>query len=351
MRGKDVSSARRMPVIASRFQPPFALRNAHAQTILPALLPRRVRGRFERERLELEDGDFLDLDWLRAGNRKVAILTHGLEGSSSQSYIRGLAWTLHLAGWDVLAWNFRGCSGEPNRLLRAYHSGETGDLAAVIARAAADFQDIALVGFSLGGNMVLKYLGEAPPHAAVRAAVAISAPVDLAACARQLDQRWSNRIYLRRFLVSLVGKIEAKALLFPGKLDSRGVRRLGSFQQFDDRYTGPMHGFRDAADYWKQASARQFLPRITIPTLLLQPRNDPFLALEAYPWPEAEASAHLYLEVPESGGHVGFLDLKNGLQPWSERRVVEFFASVDGEFPGWDAPSICPAPRLPQECG
>ena len=321
----------RMPIIASSFQPPRFLRNGHAQTILPVLLPRRVRLKVERERLELADGDFLDLDWVRTGSSRLVILTHGLEGCSTQTYMRGLASALAAAGWDVLAWNFRGCSGEPNRLLRAYHSGETGDLSSVIARGVvAGYGHVGLVGFSLGGNVVLKYLGEAPPHPAVKAAVAISAPMDLAACARKLDQRWSNRLYLRRFLVSLAGKIEAKARLYPDRLDAHGVRRMNSFQEFDDRYTGPMHGFRDAADYWKQASSRQFLHRIVIPTLSLQPRNDPFLALEAYPWPEAEASASLFLEAPESGGHVGFLDLQRGLQPWSERRIVDFLSCSVG---------------------
>ncbi len=314
----------RMPVLSSQFQSPRFLRNGHAQTILPVLFPRRIRLPMTRERLELPDGDFLDLDWARAGRPRLALLTHGLEGGSTQTYIRGLAATLLAAGWDVLAWNFRGCSGTPNRLLRAYHSGDTGDLGTVLAHAAPDYPAIALVGFSLGGNVVLKYLGEAPPHPAIVAGVAISAPIDLAACARQLDQRWSNRLYLRRFLVSLAGKIAVKARLFPGQLDATGVGRMRSFQEFDDRYTGPLHGFRDAADYWEKSSARQFLPRITLPTLLLQPQNDPFLAPSAYPWAEAEASAHLHLEAPESGGHVGFLDLTHGLQPWSERRIAEF---------------------------
>lgn len=318
----------RMPVIPSDFHPPLLLRNGHVQTILPVLLPRLVRVSFKRERLELPDGDFLDLDWARQRRNRVAILTHGLEGCSTQTYIRGMASALVAAGWDALAWNFRGCSGEPNRLLRAYHSGETGDLAKVIGRAvAAGYERVALVGFSLGGNVVLKYLGEAPPHPAVKAAVAISAPMDLAACARKLDREWSNRIYLRRFLVSMAGKIEAKARLFPGEVDATGVQRIRSFQEFDDRYTGPMHGFRDAADYWTQSSARQFLPRITLPTLVLSPRNDPFLAPEAYPWAEAEANPHVFLEAPDSGGHVGFLDLRRGIQPWSERRVVEFLAA------------------------
>ena len=320
---------RAMPIIESAFRPPLLLRNGHVQTILPVLLPRRIPlgHLYRRERLELPDGDFLDLDWARVGHPRLAILSHGLEGSSTQAYIRGLGATLLNAGWDVLAWNFRGCSGVPNRLLRAYHSGETGDFGAVVNHAAAQgYARIALVGFSLGGNMTLKYLGEAPPHPAVVAGVAISAPIDLGACARRLDTQRSNLIYLRRFIVSLTTKIEIKARLFPGQLDARGVRQMRSFQEFDDRFTGPMHGFRDADDYWQRSSARQFLAAIRVPTLLLQPRNDPFLAAGAYPWPEAEVSTHFHLEAPASGGHVGFLDLRNGLQPWSERRVAEFLA-------------------------
>jgi len=318
-----------MPLIPSTFRAPFFLRNGHVQTILPVLLPRRVRTAFTRERLELADGDFLDLDWLRRGAPRLAILAHGLEGSATQTYIRGMAAALAATGWDVLAYNFRGCSGEPNRLPRAYHSGETGDLRAVVARAVQDYSTLALVGFSLGGNVILKYLGEAPPHASIRTATAICAPIDLAACARQLDQHWTNRIYLRRFIVSLVQKIEAKGELFPGIVDATAARRMRTFQEFDDRYTGPLHGFRDADDYWTQSSARQFLPNIRVPTLLLQPRNDPFLAPQAYPWPEAEANPHLFLETPDSGGHVGFLDLHRGLQPWSERRTADFLGEHD----------------------
>jgi len=294
------------------------------QTILPVLLPRRMTRAFSRTRLELADGDFLDLDWLRAGHARLAVIAHGLEGSSSQKYVRGMAGTLHAAGWDVLAWNFRGCGGEPNRLLRAYHSGDTADLAAVITHAAVDYSQIALVGFSLGGNVTLKYLGEAPPHPAIVAAAAISVPLDLASSARALDQRRSNRLYLRRFLVSLIAKIEAKARDFPGELNIEGIRGIRSFQEFDDRFTAPLHGFRDAEDYWKRASARQFLARISVPTLVLNARNDPFLTADSMPGPEAEANASLFLEAPASGGHAGFLDLARGVQPWSERRVAEF---------------------------
>lgn len=314
-----------MPIVPPTFRPPAYLRNGHLQTILPVLLPRRFALRIERERLELADGDFLDLDWHRAGAPRVAILSHGLEGNSRNDYILGTARALLATGWDVLAWNFRGCSGEPNRLLRFYHSGATEDLAAVAAHAAARYERLALVGFSLGGNMTLKYLGEAPPHPAVCAAAAISAPIDLASCARELDERRINRVYLRRFLTTLAAKVAAKARRFP-ELDARDARRLASFREFDGRFTAPIHGFRDAEDYWTRSSARQFLPRIAVPTLLLNPRNDPFLGPACYPEAEAAASAHVFLEMPDSGGHVGFLDLSNGLERWSERRVAEFLA-------------------------
>jgi predicted alpha/beta-fold hydrolase len=316
-----------MPIVKSTFQAPLFLRSGHVQTIMGAFLRRERVARFRLERLELADGDFLDLRWLRRGRDRLAILSHGLEGSADEGYIRGMAAALTDDGWDVLAWNFRGCGEEPNRLVRLYHSGATEDLNAVVEYAGASYSHIALIGFSLGGNLTLKYMGEAPLHRSVAAAVGISAPVDLAGSARMLDQRWSNRVYLRRFIDSLIGKVEAKAVQFPSEIDARGSRDLRTFQEFDDRYTSRLHGFRDAADYWKQASARQFLHKITRPTLLINARNDPFLAPGCFPFPEAERNPHLFLETPESGGHLGFLEFKGGrLRPWIEKRVRSFLA-------------------------
>lgn len=320
-----------MPIIPSTFKTPALLRNGHLQTIAGAFLRRGRWANFEDDRLELEDGDFLDLRWLRHGRTRLAILSHGLEGSADEGYVRGMAATLSAAGWDALAWNFRGCGAEPNRLVRLYHSGATEDLSAVVNYASESYGQIALIGFSLGGNLTLKYMGEAPPHSSVMAAVAISAPIDLAASARMLDLRWSNRIYLRRFLDSLVAKVEAKALHFPDQIDARGSRDLRTFQEFDDRYTSRLHGFQDAADYWKQASARQFLLQITHPTLLLNARNDPFLAPECFPFPEAQQNPCLFLEVPESGGHLGFLNFDDGVRPWLEGRVAQFLESLADE--------------------
>lgn len=320
-----------MPLVTSSFRPPWWLRNGHLQTILPVVWPRRVQLDYTRERLELADGDFLDLAWARTRARRLAILLHGLESEADAGYMRGLARALNLANWDALAWSFRGCGPEPNRLARFYHSGETRDLAAVIAHAAnAGYERIVLIGFSLGGNVTLKYLGEAPPHLRVVGAVAISAPVDLAASARALDLDWANRLYLGRFLQTLIAKVEAKALLFPDEIDVAGVRRIRSFQEFDDRYTARLHGFRDAADYWAQSSARQYLPGIAVPALLINAQDDPFLPAACFPVAEAEASACFFLEAPRHGGHVGFRETLRGAAPgWLERRVVEFLAGYD----------------------
>jgi uncharacterized protein len=315
-----------MPIITSRFRPPFSLRNGHLQTILPVLLPRRFQVTYQRERLELDDGDFLNLDWIRAGSDRLAIVSHGLEGSSEDC--RGMATLLRWAGWDVLAWNYRSCGGELNRFARFYHSGDTADLDALIQFASMTYSKIALIGVSLGGNITLKYLGERIPHPSVIAAFAVSVPVDVPSSAAALDRRWSNRLYLNRFIRSLLTKVEKKALSFPDQYDLRGSRSIRTFRQFDDRYTAPIHGFRDAADYWRQSSSLQYLRGINVPTLLLNARDDPFLTPECFPYSDAQQNAYLFLETPESGGHVGFIDLVNGLERWCERRVVEFLATV-----------------------
>lgn len=317
-----------MPIIPSKFAPPPWLRNGHLQTILSAVWPGGgpLVSRVEPERLELLDGDFLDLAWMRGGNRQVVILSHGLEGNADAAYIRRLSGAALRVGWDALAWNFRGCGRETNRLLRFYHSGETEDLGAVIAHAAERYDAVALLGISLGGNVTLKYLGEAPPHPAVRGAVAISAPVDLESSARELDRQPLNRIYLRRFIKTLVAKVRSKAVAFPDRLDLTGIKRVATFQEFDDRYTAPIHGFRDAADYWARSSSRQFLSRINVPTLLLNARDDPFLPAPCFPFDEASASASLSLEAPAHGGHVGFWDTLGG--GWLERRVGEFLGEL-----------------------
>jgi predicted alpha/beta-fold hydrolase len=319
-----------MPVVPSLFQPPFFLRNGHLQTILPTLLRRRYLVSFNRERLELADGDFVDLGWATSGADRLAIISHGLEGSSRDDCVRGMATRLQRKGWDILAWNFRGCGPEPNRLVRSYHSGETGDLGAVIALAAERYPRIALIGFSLGGNVTLKYLGEGGCHPAVVAGIAISVPIDLAASAHAIDHRWSNRIYLRRFLSRLLPKIRAKALLFPDRLNVRRGHRIRTLREFDNLYTAPIHGFRDAEEYWEKSSARQYLEGIRVPALLLNACDDPFLTPESLPYAEAEKNPQLFFEAPRSGGHVGFIDMASNFRRWHESRSLEFLERAAG---------------------
>ncbi len=314
-----------MPVVTSSYQAPRLLRGGHLQTLLPVMLPRTQSELGKHERLELPDGDFLDLRWHHAGNRRLAILSHGLEGSAEATYVRQMTAALLRAGWNVLAWNFRGCGGVENRLLRSYHSGESGDLRQVIEHASDAYPQIALVGFSLGGNITLKCVGEMPAHWQVVAAVAISAPVDLASSARVLDERRDNRVYLKRFLKTLTAKMEAKKRRFPDGLDTRGIHRIKTIREFDDRYTAPLHGFRDAEDYWARASSLPHLSRIQIPALLLNALDDPLLTTPSFPQELAFHSSALHLETPTHGGHVGFLD--GLLRSWHVRRTVEFLTA------------------------
>lgn len=317
-----------MPVIAeSTYRAPKWLIGGHAQSIQPTL--RRVPEMTpSTARIELDDGDFLDLDRYGAGSGKLAILSHGLEGTARARYMRGMAAALVKRGWDVLAWNFRDCSDEPNRLLPSYHSGKTDDLEHVIQQAIASrqYDRIDLVGFSLGGNLILKYIGErgATIHPLIHRAIAFSAPCELACSSYELS-RWQNRIYMRRFLKTLRTKMIAKRNRFPQAPHTEGISKIRNFAQFDDRFTAPLHGFQSAQDYWTRSSSRQFLPDIKIPTLLVNAANDPFLGSKCYPIEEAAASSCFYLEVPNQGGHVGF---GAGKEYWSETRAAEFLSGV-----------------------
>lgn len=318
-----------VPLVESAYRPPAFLPGGHLQTIHPALC-RRVRPVTQRrERLELPDGDFLDLDWAAEGGKRLAILSHGLEADSKAPYIQGMAAALRERGWDVLAWNYRGCSGEMNRLLPFYHSGASHDLHEVVqhALAAHPAERIDLIGFSLGGNMTLKYLGERDVDPRLHRAVAFSVPCDLACSSQRLSTR-TNRLYMDRFLRSLRRKLIAKKPSFPGEIDLTGIGKVRNFRQFDDRFTAPLHGFRDAEDYWARASSRPFLSRIRIPALLVNAANDPFLGPGCFPREEARESECFHLEVPTDGGHVGFSGASGGY--WSEKRAIEF---LDGELP------------------
>ncbi|MFP4069910.1 MAG: YheT family hydrolase [Opitutales bacterium] len=321
-----------MPVlIHSTYRPPLAFRNRHLQTIFPALFRKPPQATPERERITTPDGDFLDLEWARRKpSPRLAVLTHGLEGSSQATYIQGMARALVRAGWNVLAWNFRGCSGEPNRRLQSYHSGATGELQIVLDHALAhhDYDSITLVGFSLGGNLTLKYIGDAGARIdpRIRAAAAFSVPCDLADSAHRLEAS-GNRVYMHRFLKSLRAKISEKIRRFPGQIEDHGLAAMRTFAEFDDAYTAPIHGFASARDYWTQCSCRHVLHRIQIPTLLVNARDDPFLTPSCFPTEIAREHPHFHLETPAHGGHMGFVQFNRAGLYWSEQRTIEFLKS------------------------
>lgn len=317
-----------MPLITSTYRAPIGLRGGHRSTIYPTLFRRIGSPPVERERLELSDGDFMDLDWSPRKNKRLAIIGHGLEGESSAKYIRGMSLALQKRGWDTLAWNCRGCSGEPNRLLRSYHSGVSDDLGHVVDHAIAQgYSSIALIGFSLGGNIVLKYLGEqgSAIHPEVKAGVAFSVPCDLTSSSLRLGD-WDNKIYMSRFMDGLKDKVVQKNEKFPGKLDLDDIKKIKTFAQFDDRFTAPLNGFLDARDYWTSASSKPHLDTIQTPALMVQAANDPFLPKACFPRETAEASKLLHLEIPRHGGHVGFI--KRGPEYWSETRCAEFLQEL-----------------------
>ncbi len=318
-----------VPIIESTFRPHPLLKNPHLQTILPAVTPALRIPAFRRERLELTDGDFLDLDWLENQHLRLAVLCHGLEGSSHDPGMVRVARAFASANWDVLSWNYRGCSGEPNRLARSYHSGATSDLREVIAHVGP--RPIALIGCSLGGNLVLKYLGESPPPNHVIGAAAISAPIDLAAASAMLDQNPLNRLYLKRFMIGLAAKIRIKARQFPTQVSLSGLKGLHGFAHFDERYTATLNGFTGAQDYWEQSSSRQYLPAIQTPTLLLNALDDPFLSPECFPSRDANQNPRLFLESPRHGGHLGFIPRSSPYNGWAARRAIDFLSPLIGQ--------------------
>jgi uncharacterized protein len=312
------------------FAPARWLRGRHAQTVFGTLLRPGPRLPLRRERWELSDGDFLDVDRLEGPPAAPLLLVlHGLEGNSSSHYVRGLLAQARARGWRGMALNFRSCSGEPNRLLRSYHSGETGDLGEAVRRARAEptSAPLLLAGCSLGGNVLVKWLGEQGAAAPVRAAVALSVPFDLKACARALDAPGAmSFVYRTRFLHALKRKALAKARRFPG-IDEARVRSARTLFEFDEALTGPVHGFKGAEDYWAQSSSGQYVPRVRVPLLLLSAQDDPFIPAACLPREAAASNPCVTLEAPSRGGHLGFVAGPFLPWFWAERRAGEFLAA------------------------
>ncbi|MGA8181210.1 MAG: alpha/beta fold hydrolase [Desulfobacterales bacterium] len=317
-----------MPFLsASNYRPGLLFKNAHIQTIYPPIFRKVKNIRYERERIFTPDHDFIDLDWSRVGGDKVVIVLHGLEGHSRRSYMLGMISAFNMRRWDAVALNFRGCSGQPNRRLRSYHCGATDDLHTVLRHVMnrRRYTCISLVGFSVGGNLALMYLGEKkyPVSPLIKSAAAVSVPCDLESCANKLAQR-SNILYMKRFLMMFHDKIRMKMRMMPNEIDDANYHLIRTFKDFDDRYTAPIHGFSNAKDYWNKCSCKQFLPGIDIPVLLISARDDPFLGKECYPVDEAKGSRLFYFEMPDHGGHVGFIDFKPSGEYWHEKRIAAF---------------------------
>jgi predicted alpha/beta-fold hydrolase len=283
---------------------------------------------YRRERIATADDDFLDLDWLCCGFERLVIISHGLEGDSRRAYVTGMANAFRSAAWDVLAWNFRGCSGELNARPRFTHNGSSEDLGAVVEHAVAKgrYRKVVLVGFSMGGNLSLVYLGRKPGAVPeqVRGAAVFSVPCDLAAAADRLAEP-SNRIYMQRFLRLMGKKVMLQSQRYPELFPVEGYRQLRTFHQFDARYTAPLHGFSDECDYWAQSSSLGYLAGIRIPAWIINARNDPFLPEACYPkcrFPEVTLLA------PDHGGHCGFSLFGNGGRFWSEELALSLMDAV-----------------------
>lgn len=306
-------------VSMSAFEPAWWLPGPHLQTIFPNVFRRRPNVELRRERWELDDGDFLDLDWTRNRTGPIVLILHGLEGSSESPYAAGMLRTVQQHGWRGALLHARGCSGEPNRLARRYHAGDTEDLHHVVKRLRAREPDtpLAVLGYSLGGSVLLNWLAESGDARPIEAAVAVSVPFDLNASAERLD-RGLSRFYQRHLLQRLYAALAIKHQRMQHPLAERLQHRPASFRAFDDAYTAPLHGFADVADYYRRASCGAKLGAIRTPVLVLHALDDPFLGPGAVPSPEAVADC-VELELHAHGGHVGFV----GGPPWRPRYWLE----------------------------
>lgn len=316
-----------MPYLKSTYKPKGLHKSMHFATIFNNTI-RKVNVRYDkRERIELEDGDFMDVDWKFTLNKskKLIICLHGLEGSTSSKYMLGMAKHGTARGYDVLGVNFRGCSGEPNRLFKAYHAAAIDDLEEIIKHVLTlkKYTHIYLKGFSLGGNLVMFYMGKnqkIPKE--IKAAMAVSSPNYLKACCDKQTKR-ENLIYAKNFLYTMKRKLKEKQTKFPNLLDVESIKKVKTLTDFDHLYTAKAFGYKDAFDYYDNCSSSFFMKDITTPTLLINAKNDSFLSDKCYPIDKAKTNPHFFFESPDAGGHLGFYYGK-GIT-YNEKRAFEFF--------------------------
>jgi len=321
-----------MPVIAqSSYHPPRFLTNPHVQTILPSYMRKRENVDYQRECFNTPDGDFLYLDWSRCGSDCLLILNHGLCGHSRRHYILSMVKAFNDIGWDCLAWNYRGTSIYDSRLLKFTTNNSTDELDWVTRHAitSGHYRKVAFTGYSMGGNLCLLYLGREAKNlpAEVAGAAVFCAAIDLKASAEVMETP-VGRLYAKHFLSQMCRMITQKHAYYPDKIDLSHISKIETFGDFDKYYTVPLMGFASPEDYWRQASAFNWLDDIAVPTLMVNPRNDPFLAGNCFPEDKAAKSQYLYLEMPESGGHCGFITPGLDQEWWPTMRAKEFIAGL-----------------------
>ena len=308
------------------FNPKFLFRNKHFNTAYRYYFT-KTKINFNRKRIYTQDNDFLDLDFSTVNSDTVVIAIHGLEGSSNSSYIRTLTSFLNKNKIDAIALNLRNCSGEPNKLLSSYHSGKSDDLLEVIQHIENNYhyKNIHVVGYSLGGNITLKFMGEFADKTQVKSAVAVSVPCSLKGSSEAMMQK-GNKLYMNNFLKTLKIKSKEKMERFPdSSLDLNKILQAKNFKDFDDAVTAPTNGFKDAEDYWEKSSCKQFLKFIKKPSLLITALDDPFLNEACYPTKEANDSKHFHILATKYGGHVGFCQSFNSKNNfWLENQILSF---------------------------
>lgn len=315
-----------MPLIESNFNPSWIFKNGFISTVFSGLI-RKIKIEQHRDRICLRDGDFLDLDWsyTKGGSNALIILLHGMEGNGQRPYVSGVAHYFNSNKIDAVCVNFRSCSGEINRSYSSFHSGQTNDLDDVVQYILSkkNYESIFIKGISLGGNIILKYLGETPNLSSkIKAAMGVSVPIDLAGSSNALHQ-YKNLLFHIYFMIGLKLKLKQKSRQFPDKLPKKVLKSVWTLRDVDEVYTAPANGFKNADDYYNKSSSLHQLAKIEIPVLLMNAINDSFLSSSCYPYEIAKNSLFLHLETPKFGGHVGFITPGNVY--YNEKRALEFF--------------------------
>lgn len=321
-----------MPVFQSDFIPTIPFRNGHFNTVYRPLFMKDSID-YERKRITTWDNDFIDLDFSKVDSKTLVLLIHGLEGSSNSNYIVSHANHFNNLGLDVVCFNLRGCSGEDNLLLSTYHSGKTEDVDFVVNHLldSYSYDNLIIVGFSLGGNLTLKYLGEKGNQisSTIKGGIAVSVPVHIASAEKEMD-KLKNKFYMEMFFKTMKSKVLEKSMKFPEfELDKKKLYKATKFKHLETLYTCPVFGFDSPEDYWNKASSKPYLLKTKVPTLLINAKDDSFLSRQCYPYEEAKKSDYFFFEETKFGGHCGFMtSFKPQDNRWLENRMERFLRNV-----------------------